>query len=116
MRFLRPLTVTLTFPMPKRAVLLVNLGSPDSTSVPDVKRYLREFLGDERVIDKPDNAFLRGLLVNGIIIPSRAKNSAHAYSTIWTAEGSPLIVVSKQAQAALRKRLAAPKPGENGID
>lgn len=102
--------------MSKRAVLLLNLGSPDSTSVPDVKRYLREFLGDERVIDKPDSAFLRRLLVNGIIIPSRAKNSAHAYSTIWTAEGSPLIVVSKQAQAALQKRLAAPKPGESGAD
>ncbi len=73
--------------MAKSAVLLLNLGSPDSTSVPDVKRYLREFLGDERVIDKPDSAFLRSVLVNGIIIPSRAKNSAHAYSTIWT-EGS----------------------------
>ncbi len=94
--------------MPKRAVLLLNLGSPDSTSVPDVKRYLREFLGDERVIDKPDSAFLRRLLVNGIIIPSRAKNSAHAYSTIWTAEGSPLIHTSKLAQAALQKRLEAP--------
>jgi len=94
--------------MPKRAVLLLNLGSPDSTSVPDVKRYLREFLGDERVIDKPDNAFLRGVLVNGIIIPSRAKNSAHAYSTIWTAEGSPLIVTSKLAHAALQKRTKAP--------
>jgi len=91
--------------MPKRAVLLLNLGSPDSTSVPDVKRYLREFLGDERVIDKPDNAFLRSVLVNGLIIPSRAKNSAHAYSTIWTAEGSPLILTSKLAQAALQNRV-----------
>ena len=94
--------------MPKRAVLLLNLGSPDSTSVPDVKRYLREFLGDERVIDKPNSAFLRGLLVNGIIIPSRAKNSAHAYSTIWTPEGSPLITMSKTAHALLQKRLSAP--------
>jgi ferrochelatase len=94
--------------MPIRAVLLLNLGSPDSTSVPDVKRYLREFLGDERVIDKPDNAFLRSVLVNGIIIPFRVKNSAHAYSTIWTTEGSPLIVTSKLAHAALQKRTAAP--------
>jgi ferrochelatase len=94
--------------MSKRAILLLNLGSPDSTSVPDVKRYLREFLGDERVIDKPESAFLRGALVNGIIIPSRAKNSAHAYSTIWTAEGSPLIVTSKVAQSLLQKRLTAP--------
>ena len=94
--------------MPKRAVLLLNLGSPDSTSVPDVKRYLREFLGDERVIDKPASAILRSVLVNGIIIPFRAKNSAHAYSTIWTAAGSPLIVTSKLAHAALQKRLGAP--------
>ena len=94
--------------MPKRAVLLLNLGSPDSTSVPDVKRYLREFLGDERVIDKPGNAFLRTVLVNGIIIPFRVKNSSHAYSTIWTAEGSPLIVTSKLAHQALQKHLSAP--------
>ena len=94
--------------MPKPAVLLLNLGSPDSTSVPDVKRYLREFLGDERVIDQPDNAFLRWLLVNGLIIPFRAKKSAHAYSTIWTPEGSPLIVTSKRTQVALQKRTALP--------
>ncbi|MDB6113838.1 MAG: hemH [Lacunisphaera sp.] len=94
--------------MPKPAVLLLNLGSPDSTSVPDVKRYLSEFLGDERVIDKPDSSFLRSLLVNGIIIPFRAKNSAHAYSTIWTPEGSPLIVMSKRSQAALQQRASLP--------
>ncbi len=75
--------------MAKSAVLLLNLGSPDSTSVPDVKRYLHEFLGDERVIDKPDNAFLRSLLVR-FIISRRAAASAHAYSTIWTAEGPDL--------------------------
>ena len=57
--------------MSKRAVLLVNLGSPDSTSVPDVKKYLREFLGDERVIDRPSSPILRKALVNGIIIPFR---------------------------------------------
>ena len=94
--------------MPKRAVLLLNLGSPDSTSVPDVKRYLREFLGDERVIDRPASSLLRGALVNGLIIPFRAKNSAHAYSTIWTAAGSPLIVTSQAAQAALKTRTALP--------
>ncbi|WP_438482638.1 ferrochelatase [Oleiharenicola lentus] len=91
--------------MATQAVLLLNLGSPDSTSVSDVKRYLREFLGDERVIDKPNSKFLRNLLVNGIIIPFRAKNSAHAYSTIWTDEGSPLIVTSKRTHAALQKRV-----------
>ena len=93
--------------MPKRAVLLVNLGSPDSTAVPDVKRYLSEFLGDERVIDKPDSAFLRSMLVNGIIIPKRAKNSAHAYEQVWMKEGSPLIVISGQ----VRDKLAASLKG-----
>lgn len=94
--------------MSKSAVLLLNLGSPDSTSVPDVTRYLQEFLGDERVIDKPANAFLRRLLVNRIIIPSRVKNSAHAYESIWTPEGSPLILTSKKAQAALQSRVGVP--------
>ena len=94
--------------MSNSAVLLLNLGSPDSPSVPDVKRYLREFLGDERVIDKPASAFLRSVLVNGIIIPSRAKNSAHAYSTVWTAEGSPLIVTSRHTQAKLQDRVTLP--------
>src|SRR4051812_15000331 len=93
--------------MPSSAVLLLNLGSPYSTSVPDVKRYLHEFLGDERVIDKPDNAFLRSLLVK-FIISKRAGDSAHAYSTIWSAEGSPLIVTSKQTQAKLQARVDLP--------
>ncbi|MDX2188105.1 MAG: ferrochelatase [Opitutaceae bacterium] len=87
--------------MPKRAVLLVNLGSPNSTSVPDVRRYLREFLGDPRVIDAPAQPF-RWLLVNGIIVPFRAPKSAHAYASIWTAEGSPLIVTSR----GVREKLA----------
>ena len=93
--------------MPSSAVLLLNLGSPDSTSVPDVKRYLLEFLGDERVIDKPDSAFLRSLLVK-FIVSRRAPDSAHAYSTVWTAEGSPLIVTSKQTQAKLQARVDLP--------
>lgn len=94
--------------MPKPAVLLLNLGSPDSTSVPDVRRYLEEFLGDERVIDKPANAFLRSLLVKQIICRSRAPKSAHAYESIWTPEGSPLILTSKQVQAKLQARTSLP--------
>lgn len=89
--------------MPTRAVLLVNLGSPDSTAVPDVLRYLREFLGDERVIDRPRSAWLRRLLVNRIITPRRAPNSAKAYQEIWTEQGSPLLVISR----AVREKLAA---------
>ena len=70
--------------MSHRAVLLVNLGSPASTAVADVSTYLREFLGDERVIDRPASPFLRGLLVNRIIIPRRVENSAHDYEQVWT--------------------------------
>jgi protoporphyrin/coproporphyrin ferrochelatase len=94
--------------MPKRAILLVNLGSPDSTSVPDVRLYLNEFLGDERVIDKPESAFLRSILVHRIIVPRRAPNSARAYEQVWTKEGSPLIALSKSAQ---QKLAAALGPG-----
>jgi len=86
-----------------RAIVLMNLGSPDSTEVKDVKRYLDEFLMDERVIDKP--WLLRALLVKGIIVPWRASNSAKAYQSIWSEKGSPLIFISKQQRDALKKEL-----------
>lgn len=94
--------------MPKRAVLLVNLGSPDSTSVPDVRRYLREFLGDERVLDLPAPA--RWLLLEGIILRTRPKKSAHAYEQIWTKDGSPLILTSQSVQRKLAAALGADAP------
>ena len=90
----------------KRAIVLMNLGSPDSTEVKDVKKYLDQFLMDERVIDKP--WLLRALLVKGIIVPFRAPKSADAYKSIWTKEGSPLIVISKQQQVALQKEIEEP--------
>ena len=77
----------------------MNLGSPDSTEVRDVRRYLNEFLMDEKVIDKP--YLLRLLLVRGIISPLRAPKSAAAYRRVWTDEGSPLIAISKQLQQAV---------------
>ncbi len=94
--------------MPNRAVLLVNLGSPDSPSVPDVRRYLREFLGDERVIDLP--APLRWLLLEGIILRTRPKQSAHAYASVWTAEGSPLIRTSERVRDKLAAALGSDTP------
>ena len=84
----------------------MNLGSPDSTRVKDVRRYLNEFLMDERVIDMP--YLSRLLLVKGIIVPFRAPKSAHAYSSIWTQEGSPLMVLSKQLQVALQQQVTEP--------
>ncbi len=84
----------------------MNLGSPDSTEVKDVRRYLNEFLMDERVIDMP--YLKRLLLVKGIITPFRAPKSAEAYRTIWTKEGSPLIVLTKQLQEALQQQVDVP--------
>jgi ferrochelatase len=80
--------------MTKKAILIANLGSPDSTKVSDVRRYLREFLMDELVIDIP--SFPRWFLVNGIIAPFRAPRSAVKYKKIWTDEGSPLIVLTEK--------------------
>ena len=90
----------------KRAILLMNLGSPDSTETKDVKRYLDEFLMDGRVIDYP--WLFRLILVKGIITPFRAAKSAEAYKTIWTKEGSPLIVLTKQLQQALQQQVKEP--------
>jgi len=84
----------------KRGIILMNLGSPDSTEVKDVTRYLKEFLMDGRVIDYP--YLFRALLVKGLIVPARAAKSAAAYKTIWTKEGSPLVVLTKQLQQALQ--------------
>jgi ferrochelatase len=75
---------------------MVNLGSPKSTDPKDVKRYLGEFLMDERVIDLP--YVLRAILVNGIILNTRPKQSAKSYEKIWWDEGSPLIVLSERLQ------------------
>lgn len=86
--------------MPKQGILLINLGSPESTAVPDVRRYLREFLMDPRVIDAPYP--VRFALVNGIIAPFRAARSAEAYRKIWTDEGSPLVAISKRLAARLQ--------------
>ncbi|MEP6615150.1 MAG: ferrochelatase [Ginsengibacter sp.] len=90
----------------KKGILLMNLGSPDSTSVPDVRKYLDEFLMDPRVIDKP--WLLRALLVKGIIVPFRAPKSAEAYKTIWTSEGSPLVAMTKNLELALQAEVDMP--------
>jgi protoporphyrin/coproporphyrin ferrochelatase len=84
-------------------VLLVNLGTPSAPQVPAVKRYLREFLTDPKVIDLPNP--WRSLLVNGLIIPARAKRSTHAYQQIWTQAGSPLLVHSQGLKNSLQHLL-----------
>ena len=89
--------------MGKKGVLLVNLGTPDSTSVKDVRKYLDQFLMDERVIDVP--APLRFLLVKGIIVPFRSPKTAKLYREIWDENGSPLFHYSKIQAAMLQEKL-----------
>ena len=90
----------------KKVILLMNLGSPDSTSVKDVRKYLNEFLMDGRVIDIP--VLARTILVKGIIVPFRSPKSAKAYRSIWTENGSPLIHLTYQLQAALQNHIQYP--------
>jgi ferrochelatase len=89
--------------MSELGVLLAQLGTPASPRTGDVRRYLREFLSDPRVIDLPAPA--RWLLVNLVIAPFRAPRSAHAYRAIWTPEGSPLRVHGEALAAALASAL-----------
>lgn len=87
--------------MPQRtAVLLVNLGTPRSPKLWDVLRYLNEFLTDPRVIDLP--WLKRQLLVRGVIVPARVRQSAQSYQRIWTKEGSPLMVYGCRVKEALQ--------------
>lgn len=89
-----------------KGVLLLNLGSPDSTDTQDVRKYLREFLSDPRVIDAP--APVRQTILNLFILPFRPRQSAEAYEKIWTDDGSPLIVTSYQVTDLLGERVDIP--------
>lgn len=84
----------------------MNLGSPESTSVQEVRKYLHEFLMDKRVIDSP--YVIRKLIVDGIIVPFRAPRSAEAYRRIWWPEGSPLIVLTRRLSALLSQQVEIP--------
>src|SRR5690348_8821640 len=89
-----------------KGILLLNLGSPDSPSVGDVRRYLREFLMDPRVLDV--SWPVRFAVVNFAILPKRPKESAQAYQKIWTAEGSPLVAISQKVRSQLQSRVNIP--------
>jgi ferrochelatase len=86
-------------------LLLVNLGTPDAPRPAEVRRYLREFLSDPRVLDLP--ALRRFLLLELVILPRRPAVSAAAYSKIWTEEGSPLLVHSRALADKLQERLGS---------
>jgi protoporphyrin/coproporphyrin ferrochelatase len=83
----------------------MNLGSPDSTEVYEVRKYLNEFLTDKRVIDSWP---VRNLLVRTVIVPTRAPKSAEAYRTIWTKDGSPLVRITKELAQKLQERIPEP--------
>jgi protoporphyrin/coproporphyrin ferrochelatase len=86
-------------------VLLANLGTPDEPTTAAVRRYLAEFLWDPRVIEAP--RALWWLILNGVILRTRPKRSAHAYQQVWTPQGSPLLVESRALTEGLSRRLAA---------
>lgn len=90
----------------KEALVIVNLGSPDSYAVKDVRRYLGEFLMDERVVDFAK--WFRTFLVKGIILNTRPPKSAEAYKSIWWDEGSPLMVLSERLRDKVQEHSEMP--------
>ena len=97
----------------KPGLLLLNLGTPDAPRTPEVRRYLRQFLSDPRVIDIP--AVPRWLLLNLVILPFRPARSAEAYQKVWMPEGSPLLVYSQAFTAAVAERLRGEYEVELGM-
>ena len=89
--------------MSSTAVILANLGTPDAAEPKAVRRYLKEFLSDPRVVEIP--ALLWQPILRGVVLRTRPKKSAEAYRQIWTKEGSPLLAISKRQAQALRDRL-----------
>src|SRR5262249_23555593 len=93
-------------PAAKKGLLLINLGTPDAPTTGAVRRYLREFLSDPRVIDL--HPIMRTLLLELIILPTRPAKSAHAYRSIWDPiRGSPLLAHGKDLAAAVQHQLGA---------
>ena len=90
----------------EKGLIVLNLGSPNSYSVRDVRIYLNEFLMDEKVIDM--TFLLRKLLVQCIIVPFRAPKSAHAYRSIWSEKGSPLVKISNDFCHEIEQRTKMP--------
>jgi len=90
---------------PKVGVLLVNLGTPDAPTPVAVRRYLKQFLSDRRVVEIPKLVWWP--ILNLIILNTRPRKSAHAYSQVWTLDGSPLAAITKAQAAALQVRLGA---------
>lgn len=88
----------------KTGVILANLGTPDAPTTSAVKRYLKQFLSDQRVIDLPKWKWQ--IILNLFILPKRAPKVAKLYESIWTKNGSPLLSISREQQEALQQKLA----------
>ena len=90
---------------PRTAVLLVNLGTPDEATAPALRRYLREFLSDPRIVEIPRAIWWS--ILHGVILRTRPARSAAKYASVWMPEGSPLAVWTQRQAAALGQSLAA---------
>jgi ferrochelatase len=90
---------------PTAGLLLINLGTPEAPTAPAIRRYLAEFLSDRRVVEL--HPLLWQPILRGLILPLRPRKLVHAYKKIWTAEGSPLLAISRRQAAALQAQLAA---------
>ncbi len=93
---------------PCTGILLINLGTPEAPTAAAVRPYLKEFLGDPRVVEIP--RALWWLILNGIILNTRPRKSAEKYAQIWTAEGSPLLVHTRRQAGLLDETLNSPSP------
>jgi len=93
---------------PRAAILMVNLGTPEAPTAAALRRYLRQFLSDRRVIEVPKPIWW--LILNGIILPFRAPKSAKAYASIWTEHGSPLLIQNRALAQRLEKHLQQTLP------
>ena len=93
----------MTTPSPNTGLLLVNLGTPDAPTPKAVRRYLREFLSDPRVVAIPP--LIWQPILHAAILPFRPKQSAHAYAQVWTDRGSPLAVITQDQAAAMQAAL-----------
>ncbi|MDC7715159.1 ferrochelatase [Vogesella sp. LYT5W] len=90
---------------PKTGVLLINLGTPDAPTAKALRPYLKQFLSDQRVIEIPKA--LWWLILNGIILNLRPRKSAEKYASIWSSEGSPLLIHTRKQSQLLAEQLAA---------
>ncbi len=89
-----------------KGILLINLGTPDNLELSSVKKYLKEFLSDSYVVDIP--SIIRKILVNFIIVPFRSRKTQEAYKSIWTKEGSPLIINTNLIKEKLDQKIEYP--------